>query len=108
MLKILQINVMCQVNVRSKVKMKHFLRFGLPGRLDGLQRAHFHQKCWANVHEGYCMSTKGTRKNDQGQGQVTEGDCKIKVINMPCDTCFLGSLHADIDGDSHLTICHPT
>ena len=60
-------------------------RFGVPGRVDGLQRTHTHPKCWVNVHEGYRMRMKG-----QCQGQVTKGHYKINVTNIPCETCFLG------------------
>ena len=77
---------MCQV----KGHIEAFSHFGLPGRLDGLQRAHTHPKCCVDVQEGYCVGTKGIRK--KGQGQVTKGHYKMKVTNMPCDTCFLGNV----------------
>ena len=81
-----------------------FSPFGLSGRLDGLERGQTHPKCWIDIRKGYCISTKGIVTKGQGQGQVTKGHYKIKVANMPCDTSIPGPLHADIDGDSHLTL----
>ena len=49
---------------------------------------------------------QGHTKKGQGQGQVTKGHYKIKVINIPCDTWVI--LRAGNDGDIHLTLLrHP-
>ena len=88
---------MCQVKGHNEA----FSHFGLPGRLGGLQRAHTHRKCWVNVNEGCCMSTEGIRKRSRSGHK---GHYKIKVTNMPCDTCYRVIVYADIDGDRHLTL----
>ena len=72
-----------------------FSHFGLSGLLDRLQIDHTHPQCWVNVHGGYCMSTKGmvmvrSQKITKHKHAVQHVSCVI--------------LHADIDGDSHLTI----
>ena len=72
---------------------------GSLGRLDGLQRGHSHPKCWIDVNKEYWISTKGILTKGQGQCQAAKDRHKLKVTNMPCDTCFLVILHADIGGD---------
>ena len=75
---------------QGKGHNESFPPFGLSGRLDGMQRGYAHPKCWIDVHKGYRISTKGILTKGQGQDQVTKGHYKIKVANMPCETCFLG------------------
>ena len=93
---------MCKVKVRSKVTIK-FSHFGVPGQLDGLQRDNIRPKCLVNVHEGYCMRMKGILK--KFKVKVRSQKVTINLVTKCRAThIFWVMLHADIDGNSHLTL----
>ena len=79
-----------------------FSHLGVPDRLDELQRAHTHPKCWVNVYEGYCVSMKGILEKIKVRSQKVT----IKEKSQTCCAThvFWVILQADIDDDSHLTL----
>ena len=86
---------------------KAFSYFGAQGRLDGLQRGRTHATCWVNVHEGYCMSMNGILKKSRSRSghKIT---IKQKSQTYRATHVFWVILHADLDGDTHLTLWrHP-
>ena len=88
-----------------KVHNEAFSHFGFQaGWLDGLQRAHTHPKCWVNVREGHCMRIKGILKNVRLKVYSHKVTIKEKPQTCRATHVFWVILHADIDGDSHLTL----
>ena len=61
-------------------------------------------KSWVNVHEGYCMSTKGLLKKVKVKVASQKVTLKLKLKTCLATHDFWNILHEDFDGDSHLTL----